>query len=316
MNEKQPWTASDMPDLHGRTAVVTGANAGLGLETARRLAERGAAVVFACRNPEKGAAAVAFVREQAPGAELSTVRLDLTVQESVRAAAAELHDRVDRVDLLVNNAGTLTRTRSETVDGFETTIATNHLGPFAFTGLLLDLLTASPEGRVVTVSSGTAGYRSTTFDIDDLDYRRRPYKPMRVYGQSKLANLLFTLELQRRLNGTDARLLAVAARPGVADSDFSQNFGPVRAFLSGAAPHWISRLFMQSTEMGALPTLRAATDPAVRGGEYFGPTGHAKGYPVLAEPVARAQDPEAAARLWEESERLTGVRYRFGPGGA
>ncbi|MTE11244.1 oxidoreductase [Nocardia aurantiaca] len=306
-----PWTADNIPDLHGRTAIVTGASAGLGLETARRLAEHGAQVVLACRNAEKAAAAAEVIRGSAPDAELPFVELDLASQESVRKAAVRLHDDFDRIDLLVNNAGTLNRERSVTADGFETTFATNHLGPFAFTGLVLDLLQAAPQGRVVTVSSGSPSQRGTSFELDDLFYERRKYKALAVYAQSKLANALFAFELQRRLNGTGSRLISVGVHPGAAESDFAQNLGPAVAFLSRPQIRWVFRVFMQTVEMGALPALRAATDPGVRGGEFFGPSGVSKGYPVENQAGEQARDPELAAKLWAESERLTEVTYRF-----
>ncbi|MCU1647312.1 MAG: hypothetical protein JWN03_7587 [Nocardia sp.] len=296
--------------MTGRIAVVTGASAGLGAETARRLAGRGATVVLACRATEKGEGVAASIRKQVPEAELVVVHLDLASLASVRKAARQLHDAFGCIDLLVNNAGTLTRGRTVTEDGFETTFATNHLGHFALTGLLLDLLSAAPAGRVISVSSRASGYRSTTLELDDLSYERRPFKPMRVYGQSKLANLLFIFELQRRLCVADTALVAVASYPGVADSDFNRNLGPT-ATLAHSALQPLSRLITQTTEMGALPSLRAATDPSVRGGEYFGPTGRTKGYPVLREPPPIAHDPELAAHLWTESEDLTDVRYSF-----
>ncbi|MEC3955350.1 oxidoreductase [Nocardia sp. CDC153] len=306
-----PWTAADIPDLNGRTAIVTGANAGLGLETARRLAEHGARVVFACRNAEKAAAAAESIRETLPGAELPFVELDLASLESVRKAAVRVHDEFERIDLLVNNAGMLSRTRTFTVDGFETTFATNHLGPFAFTGLILDLLRAAPAGRVVTVTGALPAKKGLWLDLDDLGFERRKYKPFRAYPQSKQANAIFGLELQRRLNGTDTELISVIAHPGAAESDFAQNLGPAVRFLSKPSLRWIFRFAMQTVEMGALPTLRAATDPTVRGGDFFGPTGNTKGYPVHNETSVETRDPERAARLWAESERLTGVTYRF-----
>ncbi|MRH90278.1 SDR family NAD(P)-dependent oxidoreductase [Nocardia sp. SYP-A9097] len=311
-NKKTPWTAADIPDLRGRTAIVTGASAGLGLETALRLAERGAKVVLACRNVEKAAAAADVIRASVPEAELPIVRVDLSSLASVREAADQVRAEYERIDLLINNAGTLNRERSETVDGFETTFATNHLGPFAFTGLLLDRLLAAGSARVVTVSSASSGHGSTVLDLDDLGYEKRAYKGMRVYGQSKLANLLFTFELQRQLNGTAAELVALAAHPGAAHSDFVENLSPAIRMLKHPTINWATSWMLQSTEMGALPTLRAAADPSARGGEFYGPTGKIHGYPVLVEASAEANDPDLAGKLWVESERLTGVTYDFG----
>lgn len=310
-NKKAPWTAADIPDLKGRTAIVTGASAGLGLETARRLAEHGARVVLACRNAEKAAAAAEVIRQTVPGAELPFLELDLTSLKSIHSAAARLHDDFEQIDLLVNNAGTLSRERTVTEDGFETVFATNHLGPFAFTGLTLDLLNAAPRARVVTVTSGLPAQKGTWLELDDLTYERRAYKAYPVYAQSKQANASFAFELQRQLNGTASQLISVLAHPGAAESDFAQNFGPAVALLSRPALRWAFRIIMQTVEMGALPSLRAATDPAVRGGDFYGPTGATKGYPVPNEAGEQTRDPELAARLWAESERLTGVTYRF-----
>ncbi|MFI6870493.1 oxidoreductase [Nocardia sp. NPDC050406] len=307
-----PWTAADIPDLRGRVAVVTGASAGIGVATAFLLADSGAHVVLACRNLDKAAGVAESIRVGAPEAELSLVRLDLASQESVRKAAAELRAEFERIDLLINNAGTVTMEPTRTEDGFETTFATNHLGHFALTGLLLDRLLAAPAGRVVSVTSRAFGKAMTAEDIDDLVHGAQRYRGLRAYAQSKLANQLFILELQRRLNGTAADLIATAANPGVAQSDFQNNLGPVIRFLSRPTFKWMSDAFKQTPEMGALPTIRAAVDPTARGGEFFGPSGRIKGYPVLDEPAAGATDPELAARLWEKSEELTGVVYRFG----
>ncbi|WP_067531261.1 oxidoreductase [Nocardia crassostreae] len=312
MGEKTtPWTAADIPNLRGRTAIVTGASAGLGLETARMLAQRGARVVLACRNIQKAAAAAEFIRQTAPEAELPIVPLDLASLAAVRTAADKVRAEYDRIDLLINNAGTINQRRTVTEDGFESTIATNHLGPFAFTGLLLDLLLAAPQARVVTVSSGGSEDLKPTLDLGDLNYEGRKYQPLKVYGASKLANLLFTFELQRRLNGTDAELASLASHPGVARSDFADNMGPAIRFLHRPSMRWMTDWLLQSTEMGALPTLRAAVDPKARGGEFYGPSGKFRGHPELNRAGDAAHDPDSAARLWTESERLTGVSYRI-----
>nr|WP_246023186.1 oxidoreductase [Nocardia yunnanensis] len=306
----EPWTAADIPDLNGRTAIVTGANTGLGLETARQLAAHGARVVLACRDTGKGEAAALDIRRGAPGAEVSVLELDLLSLDSVRKAAAQVHDEFERIDLLVNNAGALNRKRTLTA-GVETTLAANHLGPFAFTGLLLDLLRAAPDGRVVTVSNGTIMQKAETLALDDLNFERRRYKGFAAYKQSKMANALFAFELQRRLNGTDTALMSVLVHPGAAESDFARNLGPAVAFLARPSLRWMFRFFMQTVEMGALPSLRAATDPGVRGGEFLGPSGSFKGFPVRNEAGRQANDPEVAAALWAESERLSGVTYQF-----
>ena len=269
------WTTVDIPNQTSRTAIVTGANTGLGYETAAALAAAGTRVVLAVRNLDKGKAAADLIARRTPGAEISLQELDLTSLDSVRAAAESLRATHDAIDLLIN-----------------------HLGHFALTGLLLDRLLATPLSRVVTVSS--IGHRMGRIDFDDLNYRRR-YTRGGAYGRSKLSNLLFTYELQRRLRGTET--IAVAAHPGGSASELSRHLpGPLRAAFS---------LLEQPTEMGALPTLRAATDPGVSGGEYYGPGGFAemRGFPVAVDSNRRSHDAAVARRLWTVSEELTGVTY-------
>jgi NAD(P)-dependent dehydrogenase (short-subunit alcohol dehydrogenase family) len=299
------WTATDVSDQSGRIAVVTGANSGLGFEAARVLAARGATVVLACRDP--GQADRAAVRIAA-GARVQTLRLDLASLASVRAAAEDLRSRFPRLDLLINNAGVMMPPYGRTEDGFELQFGTNHLGHFALTGLVLDRLLAADGSRVVTVSSN--GHRVGRINFDDLQ-SEHGYRRMRAYSQSKLANLMFTHELQRRLAAAGAPTIALAAHPGTSRTQLVRHMrGPARAVVNaqlGPATSW----FAQGTEMGALPTLRAATDPAARGGQYYGPDGFFEftGYPVLVEPVGRARDLGVHGRLWTESERLTGVRF-------
>ena len=241
--------------------MITGANTGLGYETARALVAKGARVVLAVRNLDKGKAAADLIGRRYPGADVAVQELDLTSLESVRAAADQLRAGHDRIDLLINNAGVMMTPKQTTKDGFELQFGTNHLGHFALTGLLLDRLLAAPGSRVVTVSSN--GHRFGRIRFDDLQ-SERSYSRAGAYGQSKLANLLFTYELQRRLAGTDT--IAIAAHPGGSSSELGRYLpGPVRC--------GVSALIEQSTEMGALPTLRAATDPTVRGGQYYGPGG-------------------------------------------
>lgn len=292
------WTTADIPDQTDRTVVITGANTGLGYETAAALAAKGAHVVLAVRNLDKGKAAADLIARRTPGAQISLQELDLGSLDSIRVAAAALRDGHDHLDLLINNAGVMMTPRSTTSDGFELQFGTNHLAHFAFTGLLLDRLLATPLSRIVTVSS--SGHRFGRIRFDDLQSERR-YGRLRAYGQSKLANLLFTYELQRRLAGTDT--IAVAAHPGASSSELSRHL-----------PRLVRLAFQQleqGTEMGALPTLRAATDPSVSGGEYYGPGGFAEfgGYPRVVSSNRRSHDEAVAARLWTTSERLTGVRY-------
>lgn len=302
------WTAADVPDLSGRVAVVTGASAGLGLETATVLAQRGGAVVLACRDEHKADQAASQIGSAAPGADVRTVHLDLASLGSVRQAADEILASYPRLDLLINNAGVMYVPFQRTEDGFELTFGTNHLGHFALAGRLLPRLLDTPGSRVVTVSS--LGHRGGTMHFDDLNLTEQ-YRPEQAYWQSKLANLLFSYELDARLTVAGARTSALAAHPGI-----------VLTGLWRTSPHWervaISpRLRLlnfwqaQSPARGALPTLRAATDPAAHGGEYYGPGGFHEytGYPVRVESTAAAHDPDAQRRLWDISEQLTGVSY-------
>jgi len=300
------WTAADIPDQTGRTAVITGANTGLGFETAAALAAHGARVVLAVRNLEKGKEAAARITAAAPGAEIELQELDLTSLESVRTAAAQLRSDHERIDLLINNAGVMYTPKSTTKDGFEMQFGTNHLGHFALTGLLLDRLLPVPDSRVVTVSS--LGHRiRAAIHFDDLQWERS-YSRVGAYGQSKLANLLFTYELQRRL-APGGTTIAVAAHPGGSNTELMRNLPR----LVESAANLLAPLF-QDAELGALPTLRAATDPGVHGGQYFGPDGFAqtRGYPKVVASSAQSHDAELQRRLWAVSEELTGVVYPVG----
>ena len=298
---RELWTAADVPDQAGRTAVITGANSGIGFETARVLAEHGAAVVLACRDAGQAKDAAARIAVTAPQAAVTVVRLDLASLASVREAADEIRASHDTLDLLINNAGLMVPPPGVTADGFELQIGTNHLGHFALTGLLLDRLLPVEGSRVVTVSSNS--HRSGRIHVDDLQSAGR----VAGYGQSKLANLLFTYELQRRLAAADARTAALAAHPGTSSTELTRNM-PAALQMANRAIGWT---FTQSAQMGALPTLRAATDPAARGGEYYGPGGRfeLKGYPRRVQSSARSHDESTQRWLWQESERLTSVTY-------
>jgi len=299
-----PWTVADVPDQQGRTAVVTGANSGIGFEAAAVLAQRGAVTVLACRDTGKAERAAARLPATAPQAKVSVVRLDLASLDSVRAAAEQIRASHERLDLLINNAGLMMPPRGTTADGFELQFGTNHLGHFALTGLLLDRLLTVPGSRVVTVSSN--GHRAGRINFADLQSERR-YGRMSAYAQSKLANLMFTYELERRLRAAGAATIALAAHPGSAGTDLVRHFPGVMQTVYSRA----GGVFKQSAAMGALPTLRAATDPAARGGEYYGPGGFAQmtGYPVRVSSNGRSRDEQAQRRLWAESERLTGVTF-------
>jgi NAD(P)-dependent dehydrogenase (short-subunit alcohol dehydrogenase family) len=299
------WTENDIPDQSGRVAVVTGSNTGLGFETARALAARRATVVLAVRDPERGKQAAARIAQAVAGADLTVQQLDLASLASVRSAAAELSDRHPRIDLLINNAGVMYPPRTSTADGFELQFGTNHLGHFALTGLLLDRLLATPGSRVVTVSS--IGHRiRAQIHFDDLHWERSYSRPG-SYGQSKLANLMFTYELQRRLTTAGTTTLALAAHPGASDTELVRH---LPAALRRVAPVLVP-LVSQPAARGALPTLRAATDPTVGGGQYYGPDGFGqmRGYPRLVTSSAQSHDAGLARRLWTVSEELTGVRF-------
>jgi len=298
------WTTSDIPGQPGRVAVITGANTGLGYETAAALAAKGAHVVLAVRDLDKGKNAATMITQRVPGASVALQELDLTSLDSIRAAAEQLRTDHDHIDLLINNAGVMFTPKSTTKDGFELQFGTNHLGHFAITGLLLDRVLAVGGSRVVTVSS--IGHRSGRIRFDDLQWKRG-YSRMGAYGQSKLANLLFTYELQRRLTGTNT--IAVAAHPGASRTELARNTPPSIRVITG-----LFELISQDAAMGALPTLRAATDPGVLGGQYFGPGGFAelRGYPKVVASNARSHDVDLQKRLWAVSEELTGVGYPVG----
>ncbi|HET6735974.1 SDR family NAD(P)-dependent oxidoreductase [Mycobacterium sp.] len=300
------WTTANIPDQTGRTAVITGANTGLGYETAAALAAKGAQVVLAVRNLDKGKEAADHITHRNPGANVSLQELDLTSLESVRAAAEQLKSNYDAIDLLINNAGVMMTPKSVTKDGFELQFGTNHLGHFALTGLLLDRVLAAQGSRIVTISSQGHRFARTGIRFDDLQWERS-YSRVGAYGQSKLANLMFTYELQRRLTGTNT--IAAAAHPGGSNTELARNL-PVafRGLATVLAP------LMQGPEMGALPTLRAATDPAVLGGQYFGPDGFGeqRGYPKVVASSQASHDTAAQRRLWAVSEELTGVVFPVG----
>jgi NAD(P)-dependent dehydrogenase (short-subunit alcohol dehydrogenase family) len=311
------WTPADLPDLSAHRVVVTGANSGLGFHTALELARHGAHVVLACRDPRRGDEALGQVRVQAPGASVELRRLDLADLASVRAFAEGVLADDERLDVLVNNAGVMAVPRRTTADGFELQFGTNHLGHFALTGLLLPaLLRGSVLGgpaRVVTVSSGL--HRIGRLDRTDLMGERR-YRRWGAYGQAKLANLLFTYELQHRAAAAGAPLAALAAHPGYAATNL-QHVAPdmgasgLRARLGHVTADLGNRLLAQPAAHGAWPSLRAAGDPTARGGEFYGPGGFAeqRGHPRVVSPAATALDTDDARWLWERSIELTGVRF-------
>jgi NAD(P)-dependent dehydrogenase (short-subunit alcohol dehydrogenase family) len=299
------WTAVDVPDQSGRVAVITGANTGIGYQAAAVLADKGAQVVLAVRNRDKGKDAAAQITAKSPNAVVSVQELDLTSLDSIRAAAEQLKDGYQRIDLLINNAGVMWTPKDTTKDGFELQFGTNHLGHFAFTGLLLDRLLPVEGSRVVTISSQGHRLRSG-IDFDDLQ-SERSYDRVAAYGRSKLANLLFTYELQRRLKLKGAPTIAVAAHPGGSNTELVRN-SPVWVRLPASL---LGPLIFQGPEMGALPTLRAATDASVQGAQYYGPDGigEQRGHPKLVASSGQSHDEQLQRRLWTVSEELTGVTY-------
>ncbi len=304
--EGKDWTTDRIRDLTGKVVVVTGANSGIGLEAARVLARTGADTILACRSVERGQRAIDELRAEIPGSTVELMMLDLGSLASIeRFARAFIRSR-PRLDVLINNAGIMAVPYSQTEDGFESQMGTNHLGHFALTGRLLELLLATTGARVVTISS--VAHRAGKMDFSNLLFENRGYSPFRAYWRSKLANLLFTYELQRRFESAGADALSLAAHPGFSSTDIGRHLGR----------HWYSRLerpllhtFSQRPSMGALPALRAAVDSKVKGGQYYGPGGFLglRGSPVLVKSNAASRNQQHARQLWQASEKLTGTHY-------
>jgi NAD(P)-dependent dehydrogenase (short-subunit alcohol dehydrogenase family) len=311
MASAKAWTVDDMPDLAGQTIIVTGGNSGIGYEAALGFARRNADVILACRSVEKANAAAGQIIAAHADAKVEVMELDLSSLDSVRSFAEAFHASHRALNVLVNNAGVMAIPYRRTDDGFEMQFGTNHLGHFALTGLLLDTLLACEGARVVNVASGA--HRIGRIHFDDLQSQNGYYKWL-AYGQSKLANLLFTFEMQRRADASGVKLLSVACHPGYAATNL-QGAGPRMQGSLGMESFWkmMNSTFAQSSAMGALPTLYAAISPEVSGGDYIGPDGFAEmwGNPTKAKCSNAAKDPAVAARLWEESERLTKVHYTF-----
>jgi NAD(P)-dependent dehydrogenase (short-subunit alcohol dehydrogenase family) len=299
------WTAEQIPDQSGRTAIVTGANSGLGLIVARELARAGAHVILTSRDAGRGAKALDTVNAVHPAGKVEVASLDLANLASVRAFAQGFLATGEQLDLLINNAGVMAAPHSRTADGFELQFGTNHLGHFALTGLLLPAFTQRSGTRVVTVASNN--HKAGRMNLDDLQGEQH-YSRWGAYAQSKLANLLFAFELDRKLRAAGLPMISVAAHPGYSATNLQLSGPPLqeRIFLRLA-----NRFFAQSAEIGALPIIYAATYPDVAGGSYLGPDGPAemRGYPTLVQATDRAKDVATAKRLWEISEKLTRVRY-------
>jgi NAD(P)-dependent dehydrogenase (short-subunit alcohol dehydrogenase family) len=303
------WTQNEIPDQQGRVVIVTGGNSGIGYEAALALAGKNAHVILAVRSMDKGEEASRNIRQQYPKSQVTLMELDLSDLKSVRAFAQNFLKQYDRLDILINNAGVMALPQRKTADGFEMQFGTNHLGHFALTGLLLPALKKTASSRVVTVSSGahTAG----DIHFDDLQWEKK-YESWGAYGQSKLANLLFAYELQRRLDVVGIKTISVGCHPGYAATNL-QAAGPKMEGSTFKA--WMMKmantLFAQGQDMGALPTLFAAISLDVNGCDYIGPAGGMKGYPIKVKSNNKSYDQSLAKRLWTVSEELTGLVYNF-----
>lgn len=303
------WTARDVPSQNGRTALVTGANSGIGFQTALELARAGAHVVLGCRSSAKGQQALDTLLREAPAAKAEVAILDMASLASVRSLAQQWNHEARSLDLLINNAGVMALpSRDQTPDGFERQFATNHLGHFALTGLLVPALLRSSAPRVVTVAS--LAHRNGKMEWDNLQSERR-YQPWNAYNNSKLANILFARELQRRVDEDGGRLLSTAVHPGVSRTSIIANGPGVGNGLKMKLIALLSPVLMQPDSMGALPTLYGAASPELQRNQYIGPDGfmEMKGFPTVVQPRPQALDEAAGKRLWEISETLTGVIY-------
>jgi NAD(P)-dependent dehydrogenase (short-subunit alcohol dehydrogenase family) len=304
---KENWTTNNIPDLTGKVLIVTGGNSGLGFESVKAFTEKGAEVILASRSVEKGEKAKAEILQQYPEAKIKVAELDLADLDSVRRFAKNFQQNHNRLDVLLNNAGIMTTPYFTTKDGFEGQVGTNHLGHFALTGLLLPVLKKTPQSRVVNVSS--MAHKQGKMDFSNLLFENgKGYSPMKAYGRSKLANLLFTYELQRFFEANNIDSISVAAHPGVSQTNLSRYLDEKWYFRM---IHPLFNAIIQESKMGALPEIRAAVDPEVKGGEYYGPSGfnEMKGSPVKVQSNDRSHNVEDAKKLWEVSEKLTGVKF-------
>jgi len=297
---KQKWDSGDIPDQKGRVVIVTGSSSGIGYEAARVLANKNATVAIAVRNLQKGNAVLDKIKAGYQNADVRVMELDLANLESIRNFSAGFKSNYSRLDILINNGGVMMPPYSKTVDGFELQFGTNHLGHFALTGLLIDMINATSASRIVIVSSSSHHYGE--LDFDDLNWENRSYKKMKAYGDSKIANLYFTYELQRRIEIRNMNVLATAAHPGWTATELQRHVG----FFN-----FLNRFLAQGIKMGALPTLYAATALDVKGGDYYGPAGWKKmrGYPKKVKSNELSHDNKIAAKLWEVSEKLTGIKF-------
>lgn len=299
-NEK--WTTENIPNQNGRVVIVTGSSSGIGYETARVLAEKQATVIIAVRNLEKGNAAADKIKSGIKDADLRILELDLANLESVKNFAENFKKNYSQLDLLINNAGVMIPPYSKTADGFELQFGTNHLGHFALTGQLLELLINTKSARIVNVSS--SAHKTGSINFDDLNWEKRSYSGWKAYGDSKIANIYFTRELDKKLKENHLDLITTASHPGWTATELQRNSGIVE---------FLNKFFAQDISMGALPTLRAAIEKDLTGAEYFGPNGfmELRGYPVEVETNKLSKDEAIAKKLWEVSEELTGVKFEF-----
>jgi NAD(P)-dependent dehydrogenase (short-subunit alcohol dehydrogenase family) len=296
--QKANWTTDDILNVKGKVAVVTGGNSGLGKETARVLAQKGVKVILAVRSTDRGEDAAIEIRKEFPKSNVEVMKLDLSSLASVKSFAKEFLGRYEHLDFLINNAGVMVPPYTKTEDGFELQFGTNHLAHFALTGLLLPLLESTEDSRIVTISS--VAHLTGDVNFHDLAWEQRKYDAPKAYADSKIANLYFTYELARKLNKSSIRVLA--AHPGWTSTNLQKNWRLFRL---------LNPFFAQKPEMGALPTLRAATDPDAQSGDYFGPSGwqEVRGYPKKVASNKRSNDKEIAEKLWRASEKLTGIKY-------
>jgi|TARA_B110000305_G_scaffold238342_1_gene303546 NAD(P)-dependent dehydrogenase (short-subunit alcohol dehydrogenase family) len=296
--QKANWTTDDILNVKGKVAVVTGGNSGLGKETARVLAQKGVKVILAVRSTDRGEDAAIEIRREFPKSYVEVMKLDLSSLASVKSFAKEFLGRYEHLDFLINNAGVMVPPYTKTEDGFELQFGTNHLAHFALTGLLLPLLESTEDSRIVTISS--VAHLTGDVNFHDLAWEQRKYDAPKAYADSKIANLYFTYELARKLNKSSIRVLA--AHPGWTSTNLQKNWRLFRL---------LNPFFAQKPEMGALPTLRAATDPDAQSGDYFGPSGwqEVRGYPKKVASNKRSNDKEIAEKLWRASEKLTGIKY-------
>lgn len=297
------WTTENIPNQKGKVVIVTGSSSGIGYETARILANKDATVIIAVRNLEKGKTAAEKIEQDYKEANLHILELDLADLESVKNFADTFKQEYSQLDLLINNAGVMIPPYTKTNDGFELQFGTNHLGHFALTGQLLDLLAKTENSKIVNVSS--TAHRYGNLDFDDLNWENRKYKPWNAYGDSKISNLYFTFELDRKLKENNLNIITTAAHPGWTKTELQRNSGFIE-FLNG--------FFAQDITMGALPTLRAAFDSEAKGGNYFGPNGfkEMRGFPVKVDSIDLSKDEKIAEKLWRVSEELTNVTFEFG----